>query len=107
MKRAIILALFLAGAAHAQFMDGNKLLSNLKESDSFSRGLGMGYILGVYDFGAGTLYCAPSNVTAGQIKDMILNYLDNIPAERHIAADITIMKVLKTVWPCGKRGASL
>jgi hypothetical protein len=107
MKRVIILAMLLAGTANAQFLDGNKLLSNLKESDAFSRGLGMGYILGVYDFGAGTLYCAPSNATAGQIKDMILNYLDNIPAERHIAADITIMKVLKAVWPCAKRGSAL
>ncbi len=107
MKKIVIAAMLMAGAAQAQFLDGNKLLSNLKESDAFSRGMGMGYVLGVYDFGAGTLYCAPSNATAGQMKDMIMNYLENIPAERHISADITIMKVFKTVWPCGKKGASM
>jgi hypothetical protein len=107
MKKAIILMLALAGSAHAEFMDGNKLLNNLKESDAFSRGLGMGYILGVHDLGSGIVYCTPGNATAGQMKDMIMNYLENTPAERHISADITVSKVLKAVWPCAKKGASL
>ena len=107
MKKIVIAAMLMAGAAHAEFLDGNKLLSNFKESDAFSRGLGMGYVLGVYDLGAGVLYCAPGNVTAGQIKDMVQNYLENTPAERHYSADSTVSKVLRTVWPCARKGASM
>ena len=107
MRKAIILALALAGSAHAEFVDGNKLLSQIKDSGYFSQGHALGYIAGVADTGLGVIHCAPSNLTAGQLNDMVRNYLENTPAERHLTGDTIVNKVLKTVWPCAKRGGSL
>lgn len=104
MRKAIILALALAGSAHAEFVDGNKLLSQIKDSGYFSQGHALGYIAGVADTGLGVIHCAPSNLTAGQLNDMVRNYLENTPAERHLTGDTIVNKVLKTVWPCAKRG---
>lgn len=103
---ALILAVF-STAAQAEFQDGNKLLSNLKDSAYFSQGYAMGYIAGIADMGLGVVHCAPANVTAGQLNDMVKNYLENTPAERHLSGDILVNRVLKTVWPCAKRGSAL
>jgi len=107
MKNAIILMLALAGSAHAEFMDGNKLLSNMKDSSYFNQGHAMGYVVGIADMGLGVVHCAPSNMTAGQLNDMIKNYLENTPAERHLTGDTIVNKVLKTMWPCSRRGGTL
>ena len=106
MRRALILALLLAGSAHAEFKDGNKLHSDLN-GDIYDKMHAMGYIVGVYDMGRGVLHCGPSNVTAGQINDMIKNYLENTPVDRSLTGDTVVNKVLKAVWPCQKRGSSL
>jgi len=100
MKRWPILLLAVALNSHAEFKDGNDLLADLNAADNFSRGVALGYIMGVTDMGMSIVHCAPSNVRAGQLKDMIQNYLTNTPAERHQTADIIVNKVLKMVWPC-------
>ena len=106
MKKLLILLAF-CGSAHAEFQDGNKLLSLLKDSSYFNQGYGLGYIAGIADMGIGVVHCAPSNATAGQINDMVKNYLENSPADRHLSGDVVVNKVLKAVWPCAKRGNAL
>ena len=104
MKKIItIIALFVAASAHAEFKDGNKLLSELNHEVFYTRGVAMGYIMGVSDAGAGVIHCAPPNVTAGQVQDMVKNYLESTPAMRHWTADVIINYVLKSAWPCPKR----
>ena len=105
-KLAITMCLF-STLAHAEYLDGNKLLSNLKDSSYFNQGHAMGYIVGVADMGWGIVHCSPGNVTAGQLSDMVKNYLENTPAERHFTGDIIVNKILKTMWPCAKKGATL
>lgn len=107
MKRAIILVALLSGAAHGEFADGNQLLSKLRDSSYFNQGHAMGYIAGVADMGMGVVHCAPYNVTAGQLTDMVKNYLENTPADRHLTGDVIVNKVLKAVWPCARKGNSL
>lgn len=104
--KALILAMFCT-VAQAEFQDGNKLLSDLQSSYIENRMYGLGYIIGVADMGRGYINCMPENATAGQIRDMVKNYLENTPAERHITADILVNRVLKAVWPCAKRGSSM
>jgi hypothetical protein len=109
MKRLALtlLATVAMGSAQAEFQDGNKLLSLLKDSSYFNQGYGLGYIAGIADMGIGVVHCAPSNATAGQINDMVKNYLENSPADRHLTGDILVNRVLKAVWPCAKRGNAL
>lgn len=106
MIRRIVTAIAFTcfmGAAHAQYTDGNKLLSDI-ESDSVVREMvALGYVIGVADTGWWILHCVPNRVQAGQIRDMVRNYLRANPEERHRAADILVTRVLNHAWPCPKR----
>lgn len=87
MKRFLILIL-LCGSAHANF---------------YEQGTAIGYIMGVADTGLGIVHCTPANATAGQLNDMMKNYLTNTPAHRHRSADVLVNHVLKSMWPCADR----
>ena len=68
----------------------------------------LGYIMGAADALDTATVCAPLNVTAGQMNDMMKNYLENYPAVRHLPADSIINVVLGRMWPCEKKkGQSL
>ena len=108
MKKLILTLVLVAGAAQAgTFWDGNKLHSKLNGS-IFEQGQALGYIMGAADALDTATVCAPLNVTAGQMNDMMKNYLENYPAVRHLAADSLISLVLGRMWPCEKKkGQSL
>jgi hypothetical protein len=36
------------------------------------------------------------------LYDMVHNYLNNVPADRHLAADVIVIKVLAASFPCPK-----
>ena len=108
MKKLLLALALAAGAAQAgSFWDGNKLYNKLNGS-IFEQGQALGYIMGVADAGESVSICAPNNVTAGQMHDIMKNYLESTPAVRHLAADSIISVVLGRVWPCDKKkGQSL
>lgn len=105
MKRILVGLLFVPMMAHAEFFTGNKLLG-LLQSNTLDQVHALGYIQGVFDAHMGSSICPPSNVTAGQVNDMIKNYLENSPAIRNKTADIIIRDALKSIWPCANRGRS-
>lgn len=105
MKKLLILAAFVT-SAHAEFIDGNRLLADLKSTDAFERGIAMGYILGIADRGRSVTNCMPSNVTAGQLQDMVRQHLESFPGGRHYTGDVIVSFVLSQAWPC-KKGTSL
>lgn len=106
MKRLLILATWsVALASHAEFKDGNKLLAEMNGSHSHQMNA-IGYVTGVADTLAGVTFCGPATVTAGQLYDMVKQYLEQYPANRHNTADRIIGHVLKSAWPCGQ-GSSL
>jgi hypothetical protein len=102
MKHIILCLALVAGSAHAYFKDGNKLLADLNNNSGTQiyPAIGMGYITGVTDALLGITHCPPDNITAGQIRDMVKNYLENTPAIRHLPANQIVSHVLKSVWPC-------
>ena len=104
MKKLLLCAALVAGLAHAEFKDGNKLLAQLQGA-TLDQSNALGYITGVSDTMHGVSHCPPENATAGQLSDMVRNYLTNVPAERHRTADVIVLHVLKTTWPCAERAA--
>lgn len=106
MKKIIIIAALMCGSAQAEFMDGNKLLSDLQSSDSGDRMFAMGYITGIADSARSNTFCPHPNVTIGQMRDAVRQHLDGAPTLRHYSADIIVNYVLKQGWPC-KKGTSL
>lgn len=108
MRAVVLAALVMTTAAQAgTFWDGNTLYNKLN-SNTVDQMHAMGYIMGVADALDTVTICAPLNITAGQINDMMKNYLENYPAVRHLAADSLISLVLGRMWPCEKKkGQSL
>lgn len=104
MKKFIAALAFVPMMAHAEFFTGNKLLGLLQSSSTLDRVHALGYIQGVFDAHMGSNICPPNNVTAGQVNDMIQNYLENSPSVRNKTADIIIRDAFKGIWPCANRG---
>ena len=100
MKKLIALVALCATTAHAEFWDGNKLLNHIKSESMYRQGMALGYVMGVHDTMQEINHCPPPNAQAGQVLDMVENYLTNVPAQRHKSADSIVMHVLKTAFPC-------
>ena len=98
MIRTLILALACT-SAHAEFFDGNKLLADMNGSQMRQMSA-IGYIMGVSDTLQGVSVCPPPQVLAGQMHDMVKQYLEDNPALRHHTADIIVGHVLSRAWPC-------
>lgn len=104
MKKILIggaIAALGAGAA-AEFIDGNKLLADMNGTHGQQMSA-LGYVMGVADTLTGVVVCMPPNVTSGQVSDMVENYLNNVPRERHWSGDVIVTKVLKAAWPCAQK----
>ena len=104
MKKLLAIAALLCGSAQAQFFTGNDLLARLNSDIPVDRGLGMGFIMGVYDATLLVEHCPPSNVTAGQVRDMVAKNLYSGAAARHLPAEAFITYTLGAAWPCPKKG---
>jgi hypothetical protein len=109
MKHIITaLALVASTTASAQFYNGNDLLHRMDSGDSSQNMLAMGYVAGVVDMTRGEYHCAPANVTLGQVRDMVRNYIYNTPANRHMNGAVLVTLPLISVWPCPtKKGGNL
>lgn len=109
MKYALLLCALLALPAQAQMVDGNRLHNEFKKSDDNEARYGFtrGYLAGVHDSNAGITFCAPNEVSLGQLSNMTEKYLAENPAIRHLPAESIIIYMLKKVWPCAKKGKML
>lgn len=93
-------------AAHAEFVDGNKLLMWLESSDDTEQALGIGYVAGVFDGLSSVVICAPSNVTLRQVSDMTKRGLKTISEARDKSADQVVSAIASAKWPCKKKTGS-
>jgi len=100
MKKLIAGLLFAPCMASAEFMDGNTLLSKMNDSDVIPRAVSLGYVQGVIDVFVRTKVCPPQNITAGQARDVVKQYLEINPEKRHYSADSLVVNAIAQVWPC-------
>lgn len=101
MKHTLTALALVASTAHAEFMDGNKLLADMNGSQ-MKQMHAIGYVIGVTDALTSVTVCMPRNVTSGQAHDMVKQYLEDNPGVRHFSADSLVNRVLSNVWPCKK-----
>lgn len=107
MRKIIFIGLMMAAScAQAQFKTGNKLLQQLN-GEFGDQMNAIGYVVGVADTLQNAVVCAPQTINAGQLVDMTKLYLEKMPAQRHLAADMLIHDMLKSMWPCAKRGGGV
>lgn len=98
----IIAALVFCASAptSAEFLTGNDLLERLRSADEGPRVMALGYIIGAADAGNGTKHCLPTTATAGQVRDVVHQWLEKTPRVRHHSADSIVNLMLGIVYPC-------
>jgi hypothetical protein len=115
LMRKTALAALAAGSlivTRAHALTGNDLLKDLREPDRTIATVGTtAYIRGFLDaasvsriaqrqWGGQPLFCAPEGSTVEQAKDMVKQYLENNPGERHYDAGSIVFTVLGQAWSC-------
>lgn len=118
MRYAIALALLLlvdtncAPSKHADLdlVEGNGLLEACTSRQPLQGAMCIGYIRGVIDgenmmgtaINKKPLACLSEGVTLGQVKDVVVKYLRDYPAERNKPSAGLIGIAAATAWPCAQ-----
>ena len=111
MRSAVVLAIapaLISPRASAEFYTGNKLYEYCKAAESFGGGVCGGYVVGVLagvEFVEGATkgvqtICIPDSATAGQVRDVVVRYLDAHPEKRHLHAGGLVWAALSAAFPC-------
>jgi hypothetical protein len=113
----VLISLFLIILSSESFGDpisGNQLYDELKEWKNsektqtpslYKMGRSLGYIQGLTEMDSleGKSMCVPSGVTNGQIMDVILNFLEKYPENRHKSAAILSSFAIWEAFPCAEK----
>lgn len=105
MKKLLVAMLMIPAMARAEFWTGNDLYAKLNSVEAFDRINGLGYVMGVYDAQVHVVFCPPTEqgMNAGQVKDMVLQYLAANPSQRHRQGYALVAESFRSVWPCANR----
>lgn len=113
-KIFICLSWLIPLLAQASIYDGNRLSawadaddrvsnSTASEKDAYVAFQLIGYVAGVHDSKSGlNLYCAPSNVTVGQMVAIVKKSIRSNPENWGMAADYLVARALRQAFPCTK-----
>ena len=112
---ALVMALIGITGAQASFKSGNDLLSDCGQKDSLHLGECLGYVTGVADSIDGPMKysaqlkkgvivrpraCLRDGVTAGQVRDVVVNWLEENPQLRDMSANSAVEFALSQAFPC-------
>lgn len=107
MKRLFIaLTAALAFSAQAGFKTGNQLYNDMQSNSAMNRMNALGYVAGVADALAGVMICLPPTAQAGQIYDLVENFMRDKPEVRHNPADHVVAAILGVAFPCKRGGGT-
>ena len=95
------------GANAGTFQSGNELLVDCQTSPSDSKKMYcLGYVVGAADMfeawrrSAGLPACIPEGVQAGQLQDVVVQFIKSHPADRHYAgSSLVIMALVPAFCP--------
>lgn len=105
MKKLLIALLMVPAMARAEFWNGNDLYSKLSSNETLERVQALGYVMGVYDAQVHIAFCpvTEQGINAGQVRDIVFQYLNVYPSQRHRQGYALIAEAFKAVWPCQNR----
>ena len=103
VRHAAVIALLVPTWAWAGFLSGN----GLKQRCSDESVECAAYIMGISDahdyyvhFGGISNFCAPMEVTNGQMKAITEKYMEEHPEKLHFAASDIVLNALAEAFPC-------
>lgn len=106
MKKLVIAALLLTSspvlARETAIDDGNDLLTACSTSEGYCLGYIRGLSNGVDMILAqkGKRICYGQNVTLGQVRDVVVDYVRRHPATRNQNSMVLTAYALGAAWPC-------
>jgi hypothetical protein len=99
----LLIAAAVSGeVAAASFATGNKLLKDCQSTDVVEQTYCFGYIAGIVDaLDDQRRACLPNKgVTIGQVSDIVVQWLQANPKDRHYAAAGLIAAAIAKAFPC-------
>lgn len=99
MKKLILALLCVAPCAHAQYLNGNKLLELMESDNEVRQTMAMGFVTGVADANQAKL-CVPDKASVKQITDVVRDTLKQVPSVRHEPAALIVVAALGVAFPC-------
>ena len=108
MKKLLAALLMVPCIAHAEFLNGNQLYQRMTSTDTGDKFYALGYVVGAYDMGVHVFFCpkTESGITAGQVQDIVKQYMADNPGLRQQSADRMVRDALKRVWPCSNQNGT-
>jgi hypothetical protein len=104
MKKLIAGVLMAPVFAHAGgFLTGNDLLRHMDSESIGNRMHALGFVVGVHDTLSDEVICAPTGVTAGQLRDVVKKKLVENPEVRDMGAAVLVMVTLAGTYPCANK----
>lgn len=99
MRAAALILALVATSSHAQFVDGNELLTRMTGNPS-QVNAAVGYVMGVADAHLSNVWCPPPNVTVRQVFDLTKGVLEAVPEKRHENASAFVIAAVQMNFPC-------
>jgi hypothetical protein len=105
MKKWLVYLLFVPTMARAEFWTGNDVFQKQSSTEVMERMQALGYIMGIYDAYVHVHFCpkSESGITAGQVNDIVRQYLVLNPARRNQQGYTLVREAFAQVWPCANR----
>lgn len=106
---AVMLLLSTQSQASSGYYNGGRLLKECKSDSALAINVCLGYIVGMADYEDQLqdwsildepIFCTPDGVTVGQLKKVVIKYLDERPERLHLTASSLTANALRTAFPC-------
>ena len=98
-KLMITAMLSVSAVAHAEFVDGNLLLSRMLGSDT-DQVYALAYTVGVADSTMNSVWCPLANMKSLEVVELTKAMLIASPTKRHLSGDVFVIAALKGAHPC-------
>ncbi len=104
---ALVLVSTAASAQGKTAATGNQMMGLCHSAEAFGQGLCVGFAMAVAGLASWLPYDAPAacfmeTVTLGQLRDIMVKYLDDHPEELHYSATSLAAKAFAKAFPCPK-----
>lgn len=97
----LLAATLWTGPATAGFETGHSLKALCTSDDLAGKAVCLGYVLGVHDaLGAARYFCVPGTMTAGEVRDIVTEYLRTNTEKLDFSADTLVLLALAQARPC-------
>jgi len=103
VKKLFLFAMLLSASvnAAAAYETGESLLASCKAPNLSEHWYCLGYVVSATDTHT-LLTCPPVGVTKGDLKRVVVKYLEENPGKLHESASISVLNALLEAFPCGQ-----